>query len=946
MGGSWFFELNFNLLKIRIHRIGVFWAVVVLSCAGWAVADDLQWTGEPVTIHGIDIQVDAPRQRDKPFDWDGLVRDLIAMKPGETLTRRKLDAAVSALEAFGHVRAKVAPSDQGAVISFLLLPYQRIKTIALKGVYPLFERDVRNLMTLAPGDIYDPGRIKEQAGLIARRYRAEGYIDPKVDITWETDDADGHIDVTIRIRKGAAYTLGRLELNGNRTLSEALIKSRMSTWRRAAVLPGTGRWVEARLKQDIQKLETYYRKQGFADVRIDAATDRHPDRRIVDVRIVIDEGPQYIVEFDGNHHFSDAVLQKNLAVLEQGNRGNMGLRRCVQNIRRRYLKAGFADVGVRWQPIASNQDPAAERRVRIEIQEGRRHIVRQVIVKGNQALSVEAIEAQMLTRPPRGLNEGAYVATVLQEDITAVGALYHQHGYHDARIDDRAVVDPETNHVTVTLSIDEGRLTRVGNIKIEGDLPMAVDPLMAALPLKAGAVFQPQAVEEGENELSARIASQGFPHVRVQSTVDFSGDRTRADIAYVIDPGPRVEIGRIVWTGNFRTRSTLLRREMQLKEGEPFSLARVLAAQRRLRDLDLFQSVQMRSIGLKEKAAKVHLLVTMVEKAAYFFELGAGFQTDTGFYGRIKAGDRNFLGLNKEIRLGGEVSGIGYRWDANLVEPGLLGTRIRTDLGLFTERREEFNQDFGTDATGGNLIFSRLWGKRFFTSLGIRYERRKQYLREKDAATTNVDPEALKPRTLWVTSPAVRYDSRDSFIRPHRGSLASLTANISKGLDSSLDNFIKYKLDLRTYLSPKQRLTLAGRAFAGYVQPYGVDGEIPEDQLFFLGGTNDVRGFGENLLRFNAEKDPVGGRLALAGSIEARYALTRKWELTLFVDTGSVQKAPSGDENGDDQWRWATGLGLRYITPIGPIGLLYGHKIDPRPGESRGQLHFSMGYTF
>jgi outer membrane protein insertion porin family len=62
------------------------------------------------------------------------------------------------------------------------------------------------------------------------------------------------------------------------------------------------------------------------------------------------------------------------------------------------------------------------------------------------------------------------------------------------------------------------------------------------------------------------------------------------------------------------------------------------------------------------------------------------------------------------------------------------------------------------------------------------------------------------------------------------------------------------------------------------------------------------------------------------------------------VDAGSVQKAT--EDQGDDSWRWSTGLGMRYITPIGPIGLLYGFKLNPRPGESLGQLHISIGYTF
>ena len=84
--------------------------------------------------------------------------------------------------------------------------------------------------------------------------------------------------------------------------------------------------------------------------------------------------------------------------------------------------------------------------------------------------------------------------------------------------------------------------------------------------------------------------------------------------------------------------------------------------------------------------------------------------------------------------------------------------------------------------------------------------------------------------------------------------------------------------------------------------------------------------------------------LAMLGSVEARYNLTGNWELTLFVDGGSVQE--SIDNQGRDDWRYAAGLGLRYETPIGPIGLAYGWKIDPRPGESDGQFHFTIGYTF
>jgi outer membrane protein assembly factor BamA len=93
-----------------------------------------------------------------------------------------------------------------------------------------------------------------------------------------------------------------------------------------------------------------------------------------------------------------------------------------------------------------------------------------------------------------------------------------------------------------------------------------------------------------------------------------------------------------------------------------------------------------------------------------------------------------------------------------------------------------------------------------------------------------------------------------------------------------------------------------------------------------------------------AMRGTLGGRLSVNASLEARVELIRKLEATFFYDTGAVQK-PVTDEGSDD-FRSSVGLGLSYITPIGPISLLYGLKIKPREGESPGCFHFSIGYTF
>jgi len=905
-------------------------------------AEHSPWNGAPVVVQDLTISVNDPYANG--FDWPGLARALIGLKRGDELTAARLEQARKTLESLAQVETSVDLSGGGASITFALQPCKRIKCIDISGSYPLFQSDVLKVMTVTKGDIFKSQAVADQAGLIAQRYREEGYIDPQVKISWKQDQSDGHYEVDVQIEKGPAYVLNRVMITGNRHVPDVVLMGLMKTWRRPTIWIGTGRFLEADLKADIQKLTAYYRSLGYADVQIDDRVERDPRRRQAKVTITIDEGPQYLIVFVGNRFFSESTLQRDLEIFTSGNRGNMGLRRSILTIRRRYLEAGFADVHVGRSETAADQEPPGKKVVRIDIEEGLRHIVQRVIIQGNRRIKTDEIRAQMLTRPPKGLGNGVYVASVLQEDVAAVRALYQKEGFLGNRVTENAAVDELTGKVVVTLDIEEGVQTLVGRVAVEGQDRVSADRLLADTQLKPGTPFRAYEVADDENAVSAHLSVLGYPHVRVQAKVAMSSDQARADIVFHIDLGPYVELGRIFWTGNFLTRRTVLNRQLDLKEGAPFSLAAVLAAQRRLRNLDLFQSVQVRTIGLKEKAAKVHLLVTMVEKPAHYFELGGGYQTDKGLYGRTKVGDRNFLGTGKDLRLAGEQSQVGYRWEVGATDPRLLGSDVSADLGLYIENQEAFNQDFGYDTMGGKLTLARPWGPQVTTALGFRYERRQQYLRNQNASSTAVDPQTLEPRGILVTTPVIRWDTRDSFIQPHRGVMTSLAVDISRGLESSLDNFVKYKVDLRGYHSPYQRLVLAGRAFCGYIQPYGVDGQIPKDQLFFLGGTNDVRGFAENMLRFNTGKDPVGGRLALAGSVEARYELTGNWELTLFVDAGSVQQAE--DDQGDDDWRWSAGIGLRYLTPIGPIGLLYGQKLNSRPGESPGQIHISIGYTF
>ena len=891
----------------------------------------------PAAVERIDITVAAPQGDGQ---WPALARALLGFTEGDRLSDERLQEALSALGRLSRVQSEISALEGGVRLVLNLEPYQRIKSIAIHDNYPLFDRDVANTMTVAAGDLFIPESMPQQASLIERRYRSEGYIDPRAHIAWEQDPQDGHYHLTVKIDKGPYLRRGAVRFEGNQAFSDEQLHLRTSGWRAISQLFVADRFVDKRFDDDIKSLTEFYRKKGYADVTILPDVERDLAARQVDTRIEIREGPLYSVSFVGNAFFSDARLREDLALFEIGNRGNIGLRRTLLNIRKRYSGSGFADASVRWEGAEGGND-VRQRQVSIIIDEGPRYIVDEVHLRGNVELDSAVIRDQMLTRPPRTLDAGAYTADVLEEDMNAIRSLYLSSGFMDARVSSEVLIDPQTHRVTVWVNIQEGVRTEIERIDIDGDAPLTAEQLRAVLPFSAGGPYRPYLLQSAVNALAAQLSPLGYPHVQVQDQVTISADQRHARIVFQIDKGPLVRVGPLFFAGHFKTRTSIMERELGFESGDPFSLADVLVAQRNLRNLSLFDSVQVRTIGLKEKAAEVPMLIEVRERDPYYFEIGAGYQTDKGPYLRSRMGNRNLRGKDQELWTGGEVSEIGYRWDAGFSSPRLLGMRIKTDLGLFSEQQELFNQEFGTRTSGGSVLFSRDLSPRIASALGWRYEYRELFLRN----GAEFEEEALGPRSILVTTPSMRYDSRDSFIQPRKGIYSSLSVDISTGLENSLDNFLRYRFDLRHFYSPLERLTLASMGRVGYLSAYGADPNVPQDQLFFLGGFADVRGFEENMLRFDADDNPVGGRMALNGSLEARYDMGRSVEISVFVDAGRLSETQTAAQ-GDDDFRWTAGLALRYVTPIGPIGLMYGHKLDRQADESPGRFHFTIGYTF
>lgn len=938
-------------LQVRFSMI-IWLSVFFLSTSfGYASAEQTGSDMAPVSLPVVaEIAVELLNFPGDEAVWIEMARSLISLRAGDRFSADQLQASIDALKKckrFQKINVDSSEAKEGITVVFHLTPFRLIKDIKIDGAFPLFEREVLNVMTVRVGDVYIEERLSQEEALIANLFRKQGFTAPEISVTATPGPDDKHFIIHVGIEKGPYYTLERLEIQGSQSFSDTRLKMKMRTWYVSHFPGSAGRFVEEDLKKDVSKLKHYFWKRGYADAQVDYRVERNSKTMGVSVFVTVVEGPAYKVELSGNDRFWDRTLKKDLVVFLDGNRNDVGLRKSIRKMKERYRSAGYPDAKVNIEEKTDVNKEPGTRRIRLVFDEGPCSIVDSIQITGNMAFDDEKIQKQMLTHTPGFLDEGVFVPETLDDDLNVIRALYRKSGYMDAQVKKDLTWNSDRSRVGVHIAIEEGVQTIVSTVKINGLSLLSEEEAREVIRLKAGAPFRKYMIQSDENTLSALIAEKGYPHVEVTGESSISEDHSEASMSYDVHEGPYVEMGCVYYRGNFRTKERILENELGLKPDEPFSLSRMLKGQRNLRNLDILESVTFNTIGLEEKREKVDLYVDVEERKPYYVQAGGGYDSERGFFALTRLGDHNLFGTNKDAWLAGEVSQIGYRGETGFKEPRLFGSRISTTLGAFSERRAEFNQDFGTETQGVSFGLSRSWHKNLDTDLSFRFERRDQFVRDREKTVTGW-PEDMsdefEPRSILVTTPSIRYDSRDSFIRPKKGIFSQFAVDISKGLSNSLDDFFRYSLDLRYYWTPFQRLTFAWHGRVGHVDPYGSNQKVPDDQLFFLGGITDVRGFAENLLRYDSSGDPVGGRTAITGSVEARIDLGHNIELITFYDTGSVRE--TFDEVGTDEFRDAVGLGFGYVTPIGPIGLLYGIKLDPQDGESLGRFHFSIGYTF
>ncbi|RLC11336.1 MAG: hypothetical protein DRI57_19090, partial [Deltaproteobacteria bacterium] len=851
---------------------------------------------EPVVS---DIRIRIDQAGGKEAQWKEMARNLIFLRKGEPFSAEKLKQSLEALKLckkFQNIHVDSQEVGKTLVLLFRMTPFRQIKDIKIRHASPFLERDILNAMTIYIGDAFSKEALPKQEEFIEEIFKREGFIDPQVTVSATEDPEDGHFLIHVDIDRDSYYSVEKLDIRGNRAFSDQRLKLRMKTWMASLLPGGPGRFVEENLRKDIKNLTEFYRGKKYADVAVDFTLEKDPDAREASISVNVSEGPKYALDFEGNKEFWGFTLKKDLALFENGNKNDVGIRKTLKNIKTRYKKAGYLKARVKLKDEVETKKERSFRNLCFVIEEGPQSLVESVQITGNHLFDDKKIRKQILTQPPGTFHNGAYVPEIFEEDIRAIESLYARHGHANVVVKKNVAVSEDEKKASIRLEIEEGVKTFVSSVQFRGLSVLSQDIAYKTISMKQGNIFQNGKIQEDENALASKISEKGYPHVVVRGELSDTGDPSKAAIMYHVEEGPFMKMGEVYYTGNFRTKPKILLNELEIKPEAPFSLVKLLETQRNIRNMKIFDSVKFKTIGLREKADKVNLFVEIEEKKPYFVQVGGGYDTERLIYVNAKGGDLNLFGTNKKIWVEGEYSQIGYQGALGITEPRLLGSRFSATAGIFAEETEELNQDFGTRFFGSYVWFSRKWLKRLNTSLNLQFEQREQFGKDEDD-TPPMNSNEFDARSIFIATPSISYDTRDSFISPKKGMFSALSLDISKGLENSLDNFLKYQLDTRFYWTPMDRLTLACKGRVGYIDPFGGSEKVADDQLFFLGGISDVRGFEENMFRYDVQDDPVGGQSEISGSLEARIDMGLNFELATFYDIGCLSDTFDGKDS-------------------------------------------------
>jgi outer membrane protein assembly complex protein YaeT len=963
---------------MRVFKVLVLWALCLEPCALLA---------QPPLITDVRIEQEGRVVTDR------LISGLVETMVGEPLSMRDVRETMShltGLNRFDDVQVYQEPAGAGVRVRYVLFPMHPVDRLEFRGTLGVSGDEVRRVVTERFGNAPAAGRVSEVVQALREFYRARGYPQARVTPLIEEAHDPDRATMAFAIDAGARVAIGRVQIDEvdatDRPVQPGDIAIRSGDPYDTDVIAG--------------ELEEYVgdlRERGYYEATATHSASFEPDGRAT-VRIVIDRGPLVTIAFAGDQLPPDE-RERLVPVRAEGSVDEDLLEDANAAIED-YLRArGYRDAVAAYERNARGTGVT----ITFTITQGQRHVVGGITVDGNMAMTTA--DLLQLLRLQAG---EPFVQAALDGGVAAIRDAYRARGFT------RPVIQPSVAElpagsgeqpVEIRLNVNEGTRTFVGDITFAGSSAFTDDELRALMQTAPGRPYSEFDLASDRDRIELEYLNRGYEAVQVAPAAALADNGARADVRVAITEGPQILVDHVIIVGNQRTSTEIIERELLLRPGEPLGYSARLESQQRLAALGLFRRVTIDE--LRRTGEPTRDVVVQVEEAppttvgvgggveggVRLRPTGEGGQAEERFEfaprGFFEIGRRNLWGKNRSVNLFTRVSlrsrdivlssgGIRFEEPAEGSGYGFNEYRV---LGTFREPRV-FNTPADVLVTGilDQAIRSSF---NFITRearaeaglrLSTRYSFAGRYSYRHTRLFDEVFTEDEKPLIdrvfpqvrLSKFSGTVIRDSRNDVIDTERGTFVILDGQLAARAIGSEVGFVKTFVQTFTYyrLPARRRTVLALGARLGAAHgfrrevesPDGVqvvEDELPASERFFAGGDTTVRGFSLDRLgtppTISPSGFPIGGNGLVVLNGELRVALFGGFGAAGFLDAGNVFRRATDIDLGEI--RAAAGFGISYRSPIGPIRVDLGFKLDRRllaPGrlERRSVLHISLGQAF
>jgi outer membrane protein insertion porin family len=715
-------------------------------------------------------------------------------------------------------------------------------------------------------------------------------------------------------------------------------------------------------------IKALYATGFFKDVRIEAEGDV--------LVVAVEERPAIAaVDFTGTKEFEKDKLRKALKDLGLGESRILDkslVDRAEQELKRQYLSRGLYGV-----KITTTVTPIERNRVNVnfDVDEGEVARIRQIKIIGNQAFKEDELRDQLKMSTPGWFTwyskADQYSRQKLAGDIEALRSYYLNRGYLEMQVDSTQVsISPDKKDIFITINISEGKKYKVTSVKLDGEMLGREQELAALVTLKAGDAYSGERMTESTKKISERMGVFGYAFANVNAVPDINREKAEVAFTIFVDPGKRVYVRNINIGGNDRTRDAVIRREFRQLESAWYDGDRIRLSRDRLGRLGYFTDTTVDTVEVPGSPDQVDLDVKVTEKPTGAIMVGAGFSSAeklvlTGSINQANAfGTGNNIGINVNTSKVFRTIGLSYT-DPYYTEDGVSRT---FDLFYRTSRPPIFLRTINYEVVtqGGSVNYGIPVSELDRIFLGVGYEdtsvttysnspeRYKTFVKDNDGT---VSGEGTARTSAIPLTAAWQRDERDSALIPSRGRYRRASLELSAAGDS---RYYRSTYQDQKFWPITNTITFALNGEFNYGDGLGGD-PYPIFKHFFAGGIGSVRGFAPGTLNVSGTRPdagnlrlPVGGSARLIGNAEIQMpfpgtGVDRSLRWFTFLDAGQVWN-PNDPTNPEpirlNDMRFSSGLGISWISPVGPLKLSLAYPINAKLGDYVQRFQFQLGTGF